>query len=197
MKQNNNFKYIASIFVALSLLIMSACGNNGQNNSSPAPVVNGFQQCVNCQAMNGPVIFTAESSDYTGTTQLHWAFAGQNMTAQYYNSPGNYTGMVVSTGSLLISQNLNLGFCGIPPGSYSLATLQPGQWSYGIVSGLILQAYSGGLSLQLSFNGQVSSPGYLSGGQFSSSTSPVGRMFGNLQVLSINGQPCQQMIDLQ
>lgn len=203
MKKPNFFKYVAGFFVGVTLIVIAACGNKSQNNTQPVQTnLYPYQQCVNCQNINGNVFFSGQSSDYTGTLQVTWAFAGQNLVMQqtypYTASvtPGTYYGPVSTTGQLSLSQNINLGYCQIPAGTYSLVTNQAGQWGYGIVSNLTMQAM-GPTNMVVSFFGQVSSPGYLSSGQASSSTNSVGRMFGNLQIQSVNGQTCQQIIGVQ
>lgn len=217
---NRYFQFFSLGFLSVWLLFLVACGGGGGSNNNPTPavVVNpyGYQNCINCQN-TGPTFFTAESVDYTGLLRLSWSFSsGQATIAQTnpynygygggYNygfgmgsgnmTPGSYYGSVSSTGQMTLAQPMNLGYCSIPGGTYTLSTYQAGQWAYGIVSNLTMQAY-GPANLQISFLGQVSSPGYLSGSQLSSSTNSVGRMFGNLRIESVNGQICQQVIGIQ
>lgn len=205
MKKNNYFKYATGFFVGVALTFIAACGNKGGNNSNQQVIpVTPFQACANCQNINGAVFFSAESVDYTGSIRLNWTFSGQaSPVVQSYPyqsngmTPGTYYGPVAAQGQLSVSQAMNLGYCVVPAGVYSVGTIQAGQWGYGIASGLALQAISGATSMLITFNGQVSSPGYLQDSQASSSTNPVGRMFGNLQIQSINGQQCQQIIGIQ
>ncbi len=207
MNMNKFFKKVAGIFLAAALMSLAACGNKGGNNNVNPQIlpVTPFQQCINCQSINGVVFFTAESVDYTGSLHLNWSFAGQNnMTQSYpYNygssaiTPGTYYGPVATSGQFSVSQNMNLGFCVVPAGVYSIATVKAGQWGYGIASGLALQAINGAFSMFMTFEGQISSPGFLQNGQPSSSTNQVGRMFGNLRIETINGQQCQQVIGIQ
>lgn len=204
MKKNNNssnsFKMTSGLFIGAVVAFLVACGNKGGGNNvvQQAPVMP-FQQCFNCQNINGSVFFSAESIDYTNSVHLYWTFSGQSNYAYQTTAmtPGTYYGPVATTGQMSISQSMNLGYCVVPAGTYTLATVQAGQWGYGIASGLALQAINGSYSMIMSFNGQVSSPGSLQNGQLSSSTNTVGRMFGNLQIQSINGQQCQQVIGIQ
>jgi len=203
MKKNNQTPYALGFFVGAILTFLAACGQKGDNNTAqPVQPVTGYQQCLNCQNLNGSTFFTGESTDYTGSLRVTWSFAGSTMVTQTYPynngtvTPGTYYGSVSTTGQMYLSQSMNLGYCVIPAGTYSLMTTQAGQWAYGIVSNLSLQAV-GASNLILGFYGQVSSSGYLQNGQVSSSTSNTGRMFGNLVVQSVNGQACQQIIGVQ
>lgn len=204
MKKSNFNKYFAGFFVAATLMVIAACGNKGGNNPPPVPVQPQivYPNCVNCQGINGAIFFSGESADYTGLLRITWAFSGQNMTIQPYpyNSGGmtteTYAGMVSTSGQMIVNQNVNLGYCVIPAGTYTVVTAQAGQWGYGIVSNLALQAV-GPSSVLLNFYGQVSASSYLSNGQLSTISASTGRMFGNLQVQSVNGQACYQMIGVQ
>ncbi len=204
MKTNHYLKYASLFFVAATLSLLAACGNKGgDNNPQPVAPVYPYQNCVGCQNLGGAAFFTSESTDYNQTLRLNLSFAGQNtgiaQAYPYYGSgitPGTYNGPVSATGTMTLPQPLNNYYCVIPAGTYSIGTLQPGQWSSGVTYNLSLQAV-GAASLTISLTGQVSSPGYLAPGQPSSSTNPVGRLFGNLNVLSVNGQACQQNIMVQ
>ncbi len=110
---------------------------------------------------------------------------------------GSYVGQVGVQGTMTITQVLNLGYCQIPAGSYSLGTASAGNWQYSMVSNLRMQAV-GPASVLLSLTqGQVASAGYLQPGQISSSSASQGRMFGNLMIESVNGYPCQMSILVQ
>lgn len=202
MKKPNSFQFFASFFILVAVSVIAACGSNNQNNQPvPVPPAVVYPNCVNCQGINGPIIFSGESSDYSGSLRITWAFAGQNMTVQPYpyNSgmtSETYSGVVSTTGQMILNQSVNLGSCVIPGGTYSVVTAQAGQWGYGIVSNLSLQAI-GPSSVMLTFYGQVSASSYLSNGQLSTISASTGRMFGNLQVQSVNGQPCYQSIGVQ
>jgi len=204
MKKPNFYKYFAGFFVAVTLSVIAACGNKGGNNQQPIPVQPPvvYPNCVNCQGINGAIFFSGESADYTGTLRITWAFSGQNIVTQPYPyntgsmTTETYAGMVSSSGQLILSQNANLGYCVIPAGTYQVVTAQAGQWGYGIVSNLALQAV-GPANVLMNFYGQVSASSYLSNGQLSTISASRGRMFGNLQVQSVNGQACYQMIGVQ
>jgi hypothetical protein len=204
MKKTNFYKYFAGFFVAATLSVIAACGSKGGSNQQPTvlPPQVVYPNCVNCQGINGAILFSGESADYTGSLRITWAFSGQNMTVQPYpyNTMGvtteTYNGMVSTSGQMILNQNINLGYCVIPAGTYSVVTSQAGQWSYAIVSNLAMQAV-GPASVMLNFNGQVSASSYLSNGQLSTISASKGRMYGNLQVQSVNGQACYQMIGVQ
>lgn len=204
MKKSNFYKYFAGFFLTAALSVIAACGSKGGNNQQPVPVQPQvvYPNCVNCQGINGTIFFSGESADYTGLLRITWAFSGQNMTVQPYpyNTSGmtaeTYNGMVSSSGQMILNQNINLGYCLIPAGTYSVVTSQAGQWGYAIVSHLALQAV-GPSNVLMYFNGQVSASSYLSNGQLSTISASTGRMFGNLYVQSVNGQACNQMIGVQ
>ena len=198
-------KRTAGVLLISTLTFLAACGNKGGDNAPPITPVQsyGFQNCLNCQNIGGAAFFTSESTDYAQTLRMNLTFAGQNtsITQSYpYNvgamTPGTYNGPVSTSGTIVLTQPITNYYCVIPAGTYSVGTYQAGQWGAGIVYNLALQAV-GPASLSISLTGQVSSPGWLAQGQPSSSTNPVGRLFGNLNVLSVNGQSCQQNIMIQ
>lgn len=196
------YKYCAGFFILATLSVIAACGSKGNNDPQPVAPIYTYPNCLNCQNVNGSIFFSGESADYTGNLRATWSFAGQNMTVQPYPyntgmTSETYQGLVSTTGQLNLSQSMNLGYCMIPAGSYSLVTYQAGQWSYGIVSNLNLQAIGPGGTISMMFYGQVSASSYLTNGQLSTISASVGRMYGNLQVQSINGQPCNQIIGVR
>lgn len=203
MNKPNFIKFFTGFFIVAVVSVIAACGGNKQNNQPVVvqpPVV--YPSCPNCQGINGPIIFSGESSDYTGSLRVTWAFAGQNRPIQqtYPYSTGmtseTYSGTISTSGQMILNQVLNLGYCVIPAGNYTVVTAQAGQWGYGIVSHLGLQAM-GPSNVLLTFHGQVSASSYLSNGQLSTISASTGRMFGTLQVQSVNGQACYQSIGVQ
>lgn len=229
MKTTNFWKYTASILAVSVVTSLVACGNKNQNNNNPQPVY-GFEQCVNCQGINGAAFFTAQSTDTYGSFALNWSFTGQaagaipqqqynpyqqqyNPYQQQYNpyqqqqyspnpyvnqySPMSYSGLVGVVGQLAVNQGMNLGYCQLPGGNYNLGTLSAGQWTMGIVYNLRMQA-TGPANIVLTLTqGQVSSPGYLQPGQMGSGVNPNGRLFANVMIESVNGQPCQTSMLVQ
>lgn len=222
MKTTNFWKYTAAILAVSVVTSLVACGNKNQNNN-PQPV-NGFEQCVNCQNINGAAFFTAQASDSYGAIALNISFTGQNIATQpvqpvnngygnnyggyygsgysnynpYQSSPIiSYSGPVGASGQFAVNQNMNLGYCQLPLGSYNLGTVSAGQWSSGIVYNLRMQA-SGPANIVMTITtGQVSSPGYLQPGQLGSGMNPTGRLFANIMIESVNGQPCQMSMLVQ
>lgn len=82
MKAMNKIKLIAGVLTLAVITSLTACGNKG---SDSPPVVQGngfnaFQNCLNCQGINGGVFFQAESQDSYGAIRLNWGFSGQNTT---------------------------------------------------------------------------------------------------------------------
>ncbi len=223
MKTKNYFKYAKVLLASAVLLALAACGDKGGNNNNVNNQGNIglYNQCPNCQNLNGSALFAAESVDSYGMIRFNWIFTGSNLQAQTYpqqythtqqvpynnqqvygggyygQTQGSYVGPVGVTGSLSISQAINLGYCQLPAGVYTLNTIQPGNWQSSMVNNLRMQAI-GPVAINLSLTqGQVSSPGYLAAGQVSSSSATSGRMFANVMIESVGGYNCQMAILVQ
>lgn len=129
-------------------------------------------------------------------------YQGYNQYQQYpqyvqQNSVISYNGPVSVNGILAVTQQLNLGNCVIPAGTYQLGTLAPGQWSAGIVYNLRMQAV-GPVNLMLTLTqGQVSAKTGSQLGSTWSEIAPVGRMFANVMFDSVNGNYCSQSVLVQ
>lgn len=211
MKNKNYLKYAKHLLVSAAILALGACGDKGGNNNNTPPYVAPYNQCVNCQNINGAALFTADSSDSYGMIRFNWIFTGsanQAVYAQpnypygqqlpgYVQTQGSYVGPAGVTGSLTINQAINLGYCQLPAGVYLLNTVQAGNWQYSMVSNLRMQAV-GPVAMNLTLTqGQVSSPGYLADGQTSSSSATSGRLFANVMIESVGGNICQMAILVQ
>lgn len=83
MKAMNKMKLLAGVMSLAVVTSLAACGNRG-SDSPPVVQGNAFQQCLNCQNINGGVFFQAESQDSYGAIRLNWAFSGQ---AGNFNQP--------------------------------------------------------------------------------------------------------------
>ena len=126
-------------------------------------------------------------------------YQGYNQYPQYgqQNSVISYNGPVSVNGIIAVTQQLNLGNCIIPAGTYQLRTLAQGQWSAGIVYNLRMQAV-GPVNLMLTVTqGQVSAKTGSQLGSTWSEIAPVGRMFANLMFDSVNGYQCSQSVLVQ
>ena len=219
------FKTNKKILLAFTLLMtLVACGDkgggSGNNTNGNVGVIGVNPQCANCVGLNGTTLFTANSVDSYGVISFNWNFTSSVQNTNYpqpvygggYNSgypqpiygggfngqnQGNYVGPVGATGAMTLNQTLNLGYCQIPAGVYTLGTVQMGNWQYSMVSNLRMQA-AGPAVINLNLTqGQVSSFGYLQPGQVSSSSATSGRLFANVMIESVNGYNCQMAILVQ
>jgi hypothetical protein len=201
-------KYVGLIAATVFIFSCAKSGNDAQQN-------NVFQNCANCgNIMNGQSFFQSQSSDTMYGMTLNLNFIGSQMYNQPYTQQYNtsypyqnnqygttspiisYSGSVGAQGQLIVTQPVTNGYgysygsCYVPAGTYSLDTLQAGQWSQAIVRNLILQANSGGAQLIISIpQAQVSAKTQL--GQTWNEVAPTGRLFGNLVIQSVNGMNCQ------
>ncbi len=181
-------------------LMISSCNDRGNNNNG---MNNGiWQNCINgsCNGiMNGGTpFFQSQSTDVSGMMNLTLQFMGNVYNQGYgygynnYTSPiTSYVGQVAATGMLQVSQSYTTGFgCVIPAGNYQLQTVQPGQWNQAIVTGLVMQAYSGYASISVQIpTAQVSAKSQV--GATWNEVAPVGRLFGRINVQMANGYNCQ------
>lgn len=179
--------------VGLTLALLS-CGKQGSSGNANGNV---WQNCVGCSnVVNGTTFFTSISTDVYNTMQLTLNFIGntyQNYNG-YYGSASpiiSYTGPVVATGTLQVNQSYATALgCVIPAGTYQLQTIQPGQWSQAIVSGLTLQAVSGNAAVMVQIpQAQVSAKSQL--GQTWSEVAPVGSLFAKVNIQLASGYSCQ------
>lgn len=204
-------KFGSLITVALMLF---SCGKNNSNNNNN----NGYWGYQNGM-VGGQTFFTSQSTDTSNRLAISLNFMGNtgyynqgynpyNQMNSYnqmpygygygynYNSPiVSYQGQTVVTGQMQIMQTLGNWGCMIPAGTYTVQTVQPGQWNSAIVTGLSLVAM-GPAQIMLSIpQAQVSAKG--SKGATWSETAPMGRLFGNLMIQSVNGMACQMSTLIQ
>lgn len=188
-------KMIALTVISIASAFVIACENKNNNSTQTLPV---YQNCVNCGGViNGSEFFRSESKDYNQTTLLNLSFVGSTNVAlpyynnSYYGSPViTYNGPVAVTGTMSVSMGSNLGGCLIPPGQYTLSTLQAGTWANAIVQNLRIQAY-GPANIILSIpQAQVSAKRYDQLGRLWTEIPQSGRIFGNVVVENVNGFRC-------
>ncbi len=192
-------KFITLTALTITVLALTACPKKGNdnNNNIIGPV---FQNCANCGNINqGYEFFRSVSQDYTRTLALNLSFFGTAVQNQNYyyntNSPViSYYGPVGVSGQMNVQFPLNLGYCAIPAGNYSVYTLSAGQWSNSIISQLVMQA-SGAAHITMRFtSAQVSAKSYGQQGYTWNEVQQSGRLFGDLYVESVNGYPCQRSV---
>jgi hypothetical protein len=109
----------------------------------------------------------------------------------------SYNGPVAANGTMTILQGMSLGMCQLPGGSYGLSTITPGQWSSAMVYNLRMQA-SGPASVVMTLSqGMVSAKTGSQLGSTWSEIAAVGRIFGTVNIESVNGYPCNMSVTLQ
>lgn len=198
--------------MVLTVFIFS-CGQNGQQNQNANNV---FANCANCGAItSGQTFFQSQSQDtmYGMTVNLNFiGNVGYNpynnqygQTQQYpntvYNPIVSYMGAVAAQGSLQLSQPVGNSYgsynpqygqqmsgCFMPAGAYTIGTIQAGQWSQAIVSGLVLSAVGPAQVIISIPQAQVAAKSQL--GATWNEVAPVGRLFGNFVIQSVNGVNC-------
>lgn len=222
MKTAKLIKTSASVLILSLITTLTACGNNGGGGNS-APVVQQNNVCgvnVSCQpAIGGNTFFQSESQDWYGYLKLNLTFTALNpiqsqpmptpsypygggyIGGSYPGTNGSpiitYAGPVSSAGVLTVMQNLSSGYCQLPVGTYNLMTVSPGQWTSAMVYGLRMQA-SGPTNAVISIQqAQVGAKTGIQLGQTWSEINPVGRLFGNVSVESVNGYPCNISVLVQ
>lgn len=193
MKKNS---WYASVVLVLITVTAVACGkknndNGGSGNNPPyypGGCVNGICQGGGTGNLLSNVQFQAGSS-FAGAISL----SAVNGTGQFNFSDPKvavyYQGQVVINGQLQV-QTQDYYLCGAQVGTYSITTVQPGQYSMGVMAGLHLQA-NGPSRIELVSTG----PSILfnSSGSGLDQNSPANRV--NLRMMAIvNGQPCGEIV---
>lgn len=187
--------------MGITLLLFSCAKGGADNNANPNNNTNA--NCVNCTGIvNGQNFFQSQSVDISNQFSLSLNFAGSGTTAypttQYSGQTGypttgysmitSYNGLVYAQGQLQIPQGINSYNCSIPAGTYTVQTVQAAQWSYPTISVLVMQA-TGPVSLMVQLsNAYVEPPG---GGRTWAEVPPIGRIWGNVIIQSLNGYNCQ------
>lgn len=179
--------------ILLFALILTGCPKN--NNSTDQNLNNNaFAQCINCSGMvNGTEFMMTESNEYNNMFVLRLAFSGSSGVPNYgayYNGAA-----AVSRGELVVNQNFGQGYCYIPAGTYSMGTLEVGQYASGIFQNIRMVAQGPALVVIRMLNGQISSQNNRDPyGQLL----PTQRLFStNTVVESVNGQACNFPVTLR
>ena len=173
-------------------IFMFACGNNGSNSNNNGNV---FQNGGQLGAITGgQTFFLSQSTDVTFGMTVDLSFIGQIGFNPYnngaYNPIVSYAGPVAVQGSLKVNQIVAqpFGGCFLPAGIYTLQTLQAGQWNRAIVSQLTMTAQGPVIAIVSIPQAQVAAKSQL--GATWNEVAPVGRLFGNFVIQSVNGVPC-------
>ncbi|MBC7457547.1 MAG: hypothetical protein H7235_04670 [Bdellovibrionaceae bacterium] len=200
-------------------LFVFSCSKNGQDQN----VNNVFAKCANCGALtNGQTFFQSQSSDTMYGIVLNLNFIGNvgynpyssqyGQTQQYNNGSYNpiisYSGVVAAQGSLQLNQSIGNNYggynpqygqqhvgCFMPAGTYTVGTMQAGQWNQAIVSNLILTAVGPAQVIISIPQAQVAAKTQT--GATWNEVAPVGRLFGNFLIQSVNGIPCNMTTMIQ
>lgn len=182
---------LVKTLLALSVLaVLAACPKN-KNDDVVTPVVNGYQSCTNCGGLvNGQEFLSTDSQDLNNLFTLRLGFSGSSTNVNGFGyGPSQYSGPVaVSRGELVIQQGLYQGSCLVPAGTYSVGTINIGNYNGRIITNLKLLA-SGSASITIQIDAaQIASPtnrdqwGMLLLNQ---------RLFSSRTVIeSVNGQYC-------
>lgn len=182
--------------LALGLLMgLTACPDNKNNQNNPYQV---YPNCANCGDLGaGQEFFRSQSKNYYGSLILNLNFVGSSIATNginyynsYYQSPVvSYYGPVAVTGNMQVNYNQQYG-CTIPAGSYTITTLQAGQWRSAIAGGLRIQA-TGPVSVVMSLPQMiVQAKQYNQLGRLWTEIPQVGRIYGDMIVESVNGYNC-------
>ncbi len=202
--------------IAVTMFIFS-CGRTGSDqntnnvyaNCASCTAVSGGQNFFQSQSASTIYPMTV-NLNFIGNVGFNSQF-NNPQTQQYpYNQFNNgvfnpiisYSGAVAAQGQMILNQpignNFNQNFntqysqqfgsCFLPAGTYTIQTVQTGQWSQAIVSGLVLAA-AGPAQVIISIpQAQVAAKSQV--GATWNEVSPVGRLFGNLVIQSVNGIAC-------
>lgn len=194
--------------MAVTLFVFS-CARNGTDQN----VNNVFANCANCGSITGgQTFFQSQSTDTMYGMNLNLNFIGNvgfnpynnqyGQTQQYqYNPIVSYSGVVAAQGSLQLNQPIGNNFgvynpqlgqqfagCYMPAGTYTVGTMQAGQWNQALVSNLILTAVGPAQVIISIPQAQVAAKTQL--GATWNEVAPVGRLFGNVVIQSVNGVAC-------
>lgn len=154
------FQAFALFASALTLAAFTACGKNGGDAPPPiAPVGPGgiYGQCATCGANSALLASGTGNTYYAGQLQgnVNLEFYGTGAVnaagGQYQTS--SYYGNVAAQGTLI--WQVPSMMCGLPAGTYSLTTTQPGTWYGQSFSNMVFQA-NGPAQVTIYANGWIS-----------------------------------------
>lgn len=211
MKNKNKIYFsFTSLFLATAFII--ACGGNkSSNNNNQIPVnpygygYNGYN-CPGCSS--GSEIYRGESQSLDGSARLSIGFyATQTVNSAYANpysyqyglNPVSYMGPVMAQGQITVNFNYGFnGYCNLPAGSYTVSTLNPGQWSSAVFTQIRVQLL-GPVSATAVLSGTV---GAKSAQYYGATWAEMPRPYtgsiygGQLLIDSMNGAQCMASIAL-
>lgn len=151
MKNSNWTKKIQTAMSLMSLAVLaamtSAC-NNGSGSGTTAPYGGLYSaygvspNCAGCSVTGSILTSSIGQTTYDGTPNFNLMlnFYGNGAQPGFaYGATNIYSGQVAATGQLMAQ--VGIPECGVPPGTYSVQTYQPGTWySSQQFSGLVLVA---------------------------------------------------------
>lgn len=200
---------IASLVPAMGLLI--ACG---KSNTNEIDKNNAYQNCSNCTNFTPPgsgnEFLKSTSQDQYGMVQINLSMMYQLYGNSGFNAANttyatfvqSYAGMVAAIGNVVFNQNFtmntsnvvnqNNNTCLIPAGTYTVRTVQAGQWSSAGVSSMRLELVGPAYVTMAIPRGQISTINAAT-----SSLNASGRLQGQAVVETINGSPCQIIFNIQ
>ncbi|MBC7754437.1 MAG: hypothetical protein H7Z71_09385 [Moraxellaceae bacterium] len=172
--------------IGLSLFVMS-CGKSGSDaNHNNNVYNNGYGAAL----PGGQTFYHSISTDITYGMTVDLNFIGQVGYNQGYSPIVSYSGPVAVHGTLQVNQPVTqiYGGCYLPAGTYTLQTLQPGQWSQAIASNLVMTAQGPVTAVVTIPHGQVPAKTQL--GATWNEIAPQGGFFADFNIQSVNGLQC-------
>lgn len=139
-------KYLMALFAVVSVATMSACDKKDGGASSPTDpyVIPGCTNCIGTGGLLGGPYYSANSAQTMWMTLDIIAFQQNGTTIYPYYGGGTnpvytYNGTAALRGTIRISAQ-DYSTCYAPIGDYSINTVQAGQMSGGMLSGLRIDA---------------------------------------------------------
>jgi hypothetical protein len=158
--KHNVLKAMMLFASAISIAAFTACGNKGGDNPPPIQPIGpgiGYGSCATCGGNSALLASGTGNTYYAGQLQgnLNLEFYGTGVVGtgnpQYQQS--NYSGSVAAQGTMI--WQIPSMMCGLPQGTYSVTTIQPGMWNYQSFENLSLQL-SGPAQATLYIRGWIS-----------------------------------------
>lgn len=186
----------------------------GKSNTNEIDQNNAYQNCSNCSNFTPPgsgnEFLKSTSQDQYGMVQLNlsmmyqlYGTSGFNAaTSNYATFVQSYAGLVAAIGNVVFNQNFtmntsnvvnqNNNTCLIPMGTYTVRTVQAGQWGNAGVSSMRLELAGPAYVTMAIPRGQISTINAAT-----TALNASGRLHGQAVVETINGSPCQIIFNIQ
>ncbi len=160
----NQFKKFGVWILALTLI--SACGKKDDSSSSgggSAPQNTVFGNGYVIPNGQEALLSSVTSSSLVEPLTVQWNFMANqtimNQQASYYGYARiqkSYQGPIAVRGNMIVRQNIFIGTCQVPAGTYTIVPLSQGSWGpFGIINIPSFAAISGSTQLMLSFTDAV------------------------------------------